>query len=146
MAWFIGFIGVLFGGFVGLTVGMLGWLLFYYLVFMLPTGTHLGPGDPPPLLTLPIVLTGPIGASIGAVLGGRYFWRLGVSLRAGTVSPRASRPVLLFAMGLGALFGVEGMIEFIRGRALSAGVTGCLGWAGFLIVLLYWIRLRPRIG
>ena len=62
--------GALVGGAVGLAFGVVGWLVSYYLFFMLPNGTSFQYMDQG---AIPTVLTGPLGAIIGAVFGGLLF-------------------------------------------------------------------------
>ena len=74
------FIGVLMGGFVGLVAGFGGWLLFFYIVFMLPKGIPfrvIDQGAIPGLFTG--ILGAIIGGTLGGILGGRYLRRWGKS-------------------------------------------------------------------
>ncbi len=59
-------IGALVGGVVGWFVGVFAWLAFFYVVFMLPNGTPFRYMDQG---AIPIVITGPLGVLIGAVVG-----------------------------------------------------------------------------
>ncbi|MHC4250260.1 MAG: hypothetical protein ACYS9X_14125, partial [Planctomycetota bacterium] len=68
-----GLIGVLVGGIAGFAAGGFGWMLFYYLVFMLPHGTPWRSMDQGAIL---VVFTGPIGAVGGAFLGVYLLGRL----------------------------------------------------------------------
>ena len=70
------FLGALIGGFMGLVLGAYGWLAFYYIVFMRPTGTPFRVIDQG---AIPTAIFGPLGGIVGATIGGLYFRRFGKS-------------------------------------------------------------------
>ena len=65
-------LGALVGLVLGFLAGVFGWMLFYYLVFMLPNGTPFRAMDQAAML---IIFTGPAGAVVGACVLGRLFPR-----------------------------------------------------------------------
>jgi len=60
-------IGALVGGLAGFVLGVAGWLTLFYVVAMVPRGIPLRSMDQG---SSAILITGPLGAIIGAVIGG----------------------------------------------------------------------------
>ncbi len=59
-------LGALIGAAVGFALGVVGWLAFFYLVFMVPEGIEFRRMDQG---AIPTVFTGPLGAVLGSVIG-----------------------------------------------------------------------------
>jgi hypothetical protein len=81
-------IGGVIGLVAGFAIGVVGWLVFFYVVFMLPNGTPWRLMDQG---AIPTVFTGPCGAVIGAILAGFVFRRRlkPVVLKQATAEPTA---------------------------------------------------------
>src|SRR4051812_3952547 len=68
-----GFVGAVAGGIIGWILGGQAWVLFYYFVFMRPRGI---PRDAIDQGAIPVLVTAPIGALIGGLIGSWWLHRL----------------------------------------------------------------------